>query len=78
MIAVTGHHSKEFKSFLLRRFDSADVGMCHDDMPIFFKRRAMDRVRAICEQTQEELVVKMAEGIKVANQSGPVIVFLMN
>ena len=78
LVVVTGHHSKQFKSFLLRRFDSTDVKFCHDDMPVFKKEKAMDRVRVVTEEDQNVLVAKMVEAIKEANQSGPVIVFLMN
>jgi hypothetical protein len=47
-IIATGHHSEEFKSFLLRHFVSVDIDFCFDDTEELRKEQNLSGVKAFC------------------------------
>lgn len=78
LAVVVGHYSKEFKKFLQERFASVDLGLCHDDIPAFYKAQAFDRVQAVCSSDKERLVERMLAEIEQTHKKDPVIVFLLD
>ena len=77
-VFATGHYSLQFKAFLTKHIPDIDVSYCFDEIKELYRSQSLDAVKAVCNDSIEQLKKSVYDEIILHCNNLPLIVFGFN